>query len=91
MQDNLSNSDYSRGIAKDKFECACKTYSQLKNYNKLMEVCLFAENIIMILADAVAIFNQDYFHFGLKKQYEDLYRFENIPAFFINENENVIQ
>lgn len=91
LQDNLNNSDYTREIAKDKFECACKLYSQLKNCNSLMEVRLFAGNIIMTLADAVAIYNKDYFHFGLKKQYEDLHRFENIPSCFIKEYENVIQ
>lgn len=91
LQDNLKNQEYTRKIAKEKFECACKLYSQLKNYNKLMEARFFAGNIIMTLADAIAIYNQDYFHFGLKKQYEDLHRFENIPANFIEEYTNVIK
>ncbi|NBJ94387.1 nucleotidyltransferase domain-containing protein [Parablautia muri] len=91
LQDNLNNPDYTRRIAKEKFERACKLYSQLKNCNKLMEVRLFAGDIMMTLADAVAIYNQDYFHFGLKRQYEDLHKFENIPVHFIEEYENVIK
>ena len=91
LQDNLKNSEYTGKIAKEKFEYACKLYWQLENCSKLMEARLFAGKIIMTLADAVAVYNQDYFHFGLKKQYEDLHRFKNIPADFIGEYENVIK
>lgn len=91
LKENLNNPDYTRSIAKEKFERACKLYSQLKDCNELMEVRLFAGNIIMILADAVAAYNQDYFHYGLKRQYEDLRKFENIPVHFIEEYENVIK
>lgn len=91
LQDNLKNQDYTRKIAKEKFEYVCELYSQLKYCNKLMEARMFAGNIIMTLADAVAIYNQDYFHFGLKKQYEDLHRFESIPANFMEEYTHVIK
>lgn len=91
LQDNLSNIDYTRGIAKEKFEYACILYSKLKNCNRLMEARIYAGYIIMTLADAVAVYNQDYFHFGLKKQYEDLHGFKNIPADFIEEYTNVIK
>lgn len=91
LQANLKNPEYTRKIAKERFECASKRYLQLKNCNKLMEARIFAGNIIMILADAVAVYNQDYFHFGLKKQYEDLHRFESIPANFVEEYTNIIK
>lgn len=91
LQDNLNNLDYTQRIAKEKFEYACTLYSKLRNCNKLMEARLLAGNIIMTLADAVAVYNQDYFHFGLKKQYEDLHKFVNIPADFIEEYVNVIK
>lgn len=91
LQDNLKDPVHTKKIAKEKFVHACKLYSQLKNCNKLMKARLLSGGIIMALADAVAIYNQDYFHFGLKKQYEDLHRFENIPADFIREYEDVIK
>lgn len=91
LQDNLNDPGYTQRIAKERFEYACTLYSKLRNCNKLMEARLFAGNIIMTLADAVAVYNQDYFHFGLKKQYEDLHKFVNIPADFIEGYVNVIK
>lgn len=91
LQDNLNNQEYTRQIAKEKFESACTVYTKLVNCNSLMEARVFSGNIIMTLADAVAVYNQDYFHFGLKKQFEDLQKFQYIPMNFIEEYENVIK
>lgn len=91
LQDNLNNQDYTKKIAKEKFESVCTLYLKLMNCGSLMEARALAGNIIMTLADAVAVYNQDYYHFGLKKQYEDLQKFEYIPANFIEEYENVIR
>lgn len=91
LRDNLYDRAYTGKIAKEKFECACKLYFQLENNSQMMKVRLLAGNMIMTLADAAAVYNQDYFHFGLKKQYEDLHRFENIPPNFIREYDNVIK
>lgn len=91
LQDNLDNPDYTGRIAKEKFEFACELYSGLKKCSKLMEARIFAGYIVMTLADAVAVCNQDYFHFGLKRQYEDLQKFVNIPANFMEEYTSVIK
>lgn len=91
LRDNLNNPDYTKRIARERFERACKLYLKLRDCSGLMETRLFAGNIMMTLADGVAIYNQDYFHFGLKKQYEDLQKFRNIPAHFMEEYEKVIQ
>lgn len=52
---------------------------------------MLAGYLIMALADAVAVSNGDYFHFGLKKQHEDLQRFKRIPADFTAEYLQVIK
>lgn len=52
---------------------------------------MLAGYLIMTLADAVAVSNGDYFHFGLKKQHEDLQRFQRIPADFTAEYLQVIK
>lgn len=91
LQDNLNNQDYAKKIAKEKFESVCPLYSELMDCDGLMEARILAGNIIMTLADAVAVYNQEYYHFGLKKQFEDLQKFEYVPANFIEEYENVIK
>ena len=91
LRDNLNNQEYTRTIVEEKFEGACKFHSQLKNCNQLMQARIYAGNILMTLADAVAFYNQDYFHFGLKKQFEDIQSFERIPSDFIEEYDNVIK
>ena len=48
------------------------------NHNRSeSEIRKIAGFVIMILADAVAVYKHEYYHFGLKKQFEDLR--DNIP------------
>ena len=46
---------------------------------------------MMTLADAVALYNHDYFHFGLKKQYEDLAsNFPDVPQNIVTGYKRVV-
>lgn len=46
----------------------------------------------MKLADAVAVYNHDYYHFGLKKQFEDLQNhIPNVPRNIVDGYQNVIK
>lgn len=88
---NLRDSQYTKEIAKKRFTFACNLYARMKTYNQLSDIRTCAGYIIMALADAVAVYNQDYFHFGLKKQYEDLQRFKLIPQGFIEDYLSVMK
>lgn len=72
LHSNLANDEYVKGIARKRCEDASRMCEQIKMSGSLPEVRKIAGHVIMTLADAVAIYNHDYFHFGLKKQYEDL-------------------
>lgn len=69
---NLANEKYVKDIARKKCEDANRMCEQLKLCGGLSEIRKIAGQVIMTLADAVAIYNHDYYHFGLKKQYENL-------------------
>lgn len=80
LHSNLANDEYVKGIAQKRCEDANRMCEQIKLGGSLSEVRKIAGHAIMTLADAVAIYNHDYFHFGLKKQYEDLKsNFPNVP------------
>lgn len=88
---NLHDVEYTKKIAKERFAFACDLYAEMKICTQLSAVRTYAGYIIMTLADVVAVCNQDYYHFGLKKQYEDLKKFNNIPPDFLDHYLNVIQ
>lgn len=80
LHGNLVNDEYVKDIAQKKCEDANRMCEQLKLGGSLSEIRKIAGHVIMTLADAVAIYNHDYFHFGLKKQYENLAsNFPGIP------------
>ena len=92
LQHNLKNKAYVKGISEERFLSACNLYSEMAAHTDTNTIRKLAGGVIMSLADAVAIFNHDYFHFGLKRQLEDLQtRFLDIPEEFINEYIRVIQ
>lgn len=92
QQHNLKNTVYVKRIAEERFLFACDLYSEMTVHTDTNAIRKLAGNIIMTLADAIAIFNHDYFHFGLKKQLEDLQtRFPAIPKEFTNAYIRVIQ
>ncbi|MCH5194112.1 MAG: nucleotidyltransferase domain-containing protein [Oscillospiraceae bacterium] len=92
MQNYLKDTDHIRTIIGEKFAFACDLYSEMKAHTDTSSVRKFSGYIIMTLADIVALYNHDYFHFGLKKQLEDLQtKFQDIPKDFIDEYIRVIQ
>ena len=91
LHSNLDNDEYVKGIAQKRCEDANRICEQLKLGGSLSEVRKMAGHVIMTLADAVAIYNHDYFHFGLKKQYEDLKsNFPNIPKNIVTGYKQVV-
>lgn len=88
---NLANDEYVKDIAQKRCEDANRMCAQIKQGGTLSEVRKIAGQVIMTLADAVAIYNHDYFHFGLKKQYEDLAsNFPEIPQSIVSGYQKVI-
>lgn len=64
---------------------------QIKLGGSLSEIRKIAGHVIMTLADAVAIYNHDYFHFGLKKQYENLAsNFPDVPQNIVTGYKKVV-
>lgn len=92
LKRNLLNEDYVKRIAVKRCEQANRMCSQIRAGHKLSDIRKLAGMIIMTLADAVAVYNHDYFHFGLKKQYEDLQNnFPDVPCEIADEYKNVVE
>ena len=92
LKNNLQNDKYVRKIAVKRCEEASKYCAILKQTNKETEIRKIAGYIIMTLADAVAVHNHDYYHFGLKKQFENLKNnFPNVPQTIVEGYENVVK
>lgn len=72
MKDNLANDVYVKKIAVRKCEEASRLCALLKQQHKTAQVRRLAGLLIMTLADTVAADHHSYYHFGLKKQYEEL-------------------
>lgn len=92
LKNNLSNAEYTKKIAAKRCEEACKLCAVLEQKNNASEVRKIAGSIIMVLADAVAVYHHDYYHFGLKKQFEDLQNhFPDVPQDIITGYQNVVE
>lgn len=92
MKSNLLNDKYVKEIAARRCEEAGKLCTMLNQRHSASEVRKIAGFIIMTLADAVAVYNHDYYHFGLKKQFEDLQnKFPNVPRNIVDGYQNVIK
>lgn len=80
LKSNLACDEYIRKITENRCRQAGELCSAMKAGHNACEIRKMAGTIIMILADAVAIHHHDYFHYGLKKQYENLcHAFGPIP------------
>lgn len=91
LHSNLSNNEYVKDIARKRCEDASRMCEQMKMSGSLSEVRKIAGHVIMTLADAVAIYNHDYFHFGLKKQYENLKsNFPDVPQNIVTGYKQVV-
>lgn len=92
MQKNLQDEAYIAHIIKDRWLKACHMYSEMKSNAESKEIRKRAGVILMTLAEIIAFYNHDYFHFGLKKQYEDLQcRFSKVPQSFVEGYAGVVQ
>lgn len=91
LHSNLANDKYVKNIARKRCEDANRMCEQIKLEESLSEVRKIAGHIIMTLADAVAVYNHDYFHYGLKKQYEDLENnFPEVPFNIVSGYKQVV-
>lgn len=92
LKSNLLNDGYVRKIATKRCEQAGKLFSIMTQKSNASEIRKIAGHIIMTLADAVAVYNHEYYHFGLKKQFENLQNnFPNLPRTIVDGYENVVK
>ena len=87
QKQNLQDEEYVRRVAAKKCHLAARYCGEMKADLPLNHIRKIAGGMIMVLADAVALYNHDYFHRGTKMQYPDLLsRFpevpESIPGFY---------
>ncbi len=92
LKSNLLNDKYVKEIAARRCEVAGRFCTMLNQNHSASEVRKIAGLIIMTLADAVAVYNHDYYHFGLKKQFEDLQNnIPNVPRNIVDGYQNVVK
>ncbi len=92
LQENLLNHEYVKEIAVRRCEETGKLCDGLNESHSLSQIRTTAGGIIMTLADAVAVYHHDYYHFGLKKQFEDLQnKIPNVPREIVDGYRNVIE
>ena len=92
LKNNLADDEYVKEIAEQRCEFAKQMCDMMKVCGNMSGVRKAAGHAIMALADAVAIYNHDYYHYGLKKQYEDLKNnFKSVPESIVTGYENVIR
>lgn len=92
FKNNLFNKEYVKEISIRKCEEANKMCSMMNLSNKTSEIRKIAGQIMMTLADAIAIYNNDYYHFGLKKQFEDLQNnFTDLPQDIVTRYKNIVE
>lgn len=91
LHSHLRNSKDMQEAAKERFFLACKLYAGMEKCVRLSAARLYAGRIIMALAESAAFYNQDYFHYGLKRQCEELAGFRRLPQNFLVGYLRVIQ
>lgn len=91
LKSNLQNDAYVKTIAAGRCEEAGRICAVLRQKNeKEVQVWKAAGMAIMKLAEAVAVYHHDYFHFGLKRQLEELQSLPDVPPDIINGYRNVV-
>lgn len=83
LKSNLSNDNFTHEIACQRYANASSLYSNMLASKDLCELRTYCGQILMILSDVIAIENHSYYHYGLKKQLEELRGFPRIPHNFI--------
>ena len=80
LKSNLADPETAHRAAAARFSHACGQFARMKTCSSLGEMRKSAGLLLMTLAEGCAYFHGDYFHFGVKKQYEDLCtRFPGLP------------
>ena len=79
LQCCLADGAYVRKIAEERCREAGRLCGMLEHVRTETEAWKLAGMVIMTLADAVAVFQHGYFHFGLKQQFEDLMKLREVP------------
>lgn len=105
LKENLSNENLVKEISQKRCKVAKELCEKIQSLAKSRDERNPAENMrttaeirklagfaIMTLAEAVAVHNHEYFHFGLKKQFENLRdNFPNLPHCIACEYKSVVE
>lgn len=91
LQCNLSDDGYVREKAEEKCGEAGRLCSMLERALTASEARKTAGTIIMTLADAVAVYQHKYYHFGLKRQFEDLQDLPDVPQEIVQDYRRVVE
>jgi len=92
LKSNLYNDEYVRKIAAKKCEDANRICAVMTASHEAVDIRKAAGYVIMTLADAAALHNHDYYHFGLKKQFENLQNnFPDAPKSIADNYRKVIE
>lgn len=88
---NLASKEHTRKAVEDKCLEAARCISRMQNTTHLCTLRKYAGVVVMLLAEAIAFRHGDYYHRGLKKQYQDLCRFPGVPQQIQDGYRNVIE
>lgn len=92
LKQNLANREYVREVAQKRCKEARRFCAYMNGSRKTSDIRKYAGSAIMALADAVAISQQEYYHFGLKRQFSDLQsRFPNAPKSIAASYQRVVE
>lgn len=91
LKKNLADDRAVRAAAEKRIAMAGAIYNGISENCGLKEARLASGYIIMTLADAAAVYSHTYFHFGLKKQFEDLRGIPGLPEEISGEYLRVIE
>lgn len=92
LKSNLINDKYVKEIAIRRCGEAARFCAMLNQAHSASEIRKIAGFLIMTLADSVAVYNHDYYHFGLKKQFKDLQeKFPYVPRDIVDGYENIVK
>lgn len=91
LESNLASRKITTSIAAEKITVAWQVYQHMLSDGNFSFIRKNAGYLIMTLADAVAIYNHTYYHYGLKKQFADLQNISGLPEQICNEYLRVIQ
>ena len=91
LTDNLNDRQFTCSIAARKVTDAWQARQHMLSDSNAASVRKYAGYLIMTLADAVAIYNHTYYHYGLKRQFADLQSIPGLPGQICDEYLRVIQ